>query len=224
MRKALRLYSSRVQGFFILEIGKNSLDQWWATLFGLRATLKTKLVYAGQYKYYIDLYDLTFERKWAYSSLFSKRNILREAFLMLLQLKKCSRATLRCSVGRMWPAGRTLPRPTLDYCMDKWSHSPWAISFKFQPSCDFCYYFSGTHYHDKICNPQSAAREVKRIVRTAKRFLFPKELIFVPMFASTKNVELHPENGGWADLRDHELCMNISQSKAFFQSINEFDI
>jgi len=32
---------------------------------------------------------------------------------MFYQPKKCSRATLRYLAGRMWPAGRTLPRPSL---------------------------------------------------------------------------------------------------------------
>jgi len=39
-----------------------AIDQGWATLFGLRATLETKMVYAGQYMYYIDLNDMNFER------------------------------------------------------------------------------------------------------------------------------------------------------------------
>jgi hypothetical protein len=33
---------------------------------------------------------------------------------MLINFKKRSRATLRCLAGRLWPAGRTLPRPALD--------------------------------------------------------------------------------------------------------------
>jgi hypothetical protein len=43
----------------------NGLGQGWATLFGLRATLETKMVYAGQYMYYMDLNYLNFEIKWA---------------------------------------------------------------------------------------------------------------------------------------------------------------
>ncbi len=39
------------------------LDQGWATLFYSWATLQTKLVDAGQYKYDKDLFDMTFEKK-----------------------------------------------------------------------------------------------------------------------------------------------------------------
>ncbi len=40
-----------------------TLEQGCATIFGSRATLETKMVYAGQYKYHMYLFDLTFERK-----------------------------------------------------------------------------------------------------------------------------------------------------------------
>jgi len=47
-----------------LNNSKDTLDQGWATLFGLRAKMETKMVYVGQYnKYYMDLNDLNFERK-----------------------------------------------------------------------------------------------------------------------------------------------------------------
>ncbi len=39
-----------------------TLDQGWATLFDSRATLVTKLVDEGQYKYNKDLFDMTFEK------------------------------------------------------------------------------------------------------------------------------------------------------------------
>ena len=46
------------------------------------------MVYAGQYKYYMDLYDLNFERKWAYNTLFSKKKHFKRGILMFYQLKK----------------------------------------------------------------------------------------------------------------------------------------
>ena len=76
----------------------------------------------------------------------------------------------------------------------------------------FVNFFSGTHYHGNVCNSRGAVEDAENILLTAKKFLFPKRLIFLPMASSAKNVELHPENGGWADLRDRELCLNISQS------------
>ena len=70
----------------------------------------------GQYKYHKDLFDLTFEKKWGLEVHFLKRSILSGIFIYLDNFKKCSRATLRCLAGRMWPAGRTLPRPALEQC------------------------------------------------------------------------------------------------------------
>jgi hypothetical protein len=91
-----------------------SLDQGWATLFGSRATLETKVVYAGHYKNHMDLFDLTFEKKIDFQQSNFKKEHFKRHFQCFVSLKKCSRATLRCSAGRMWPAGRTLPRPGLD--------------------------------------------------------------------------------------------------------------
>jgi len=93
------------------------LCQGWTTLFDSRATLETKLVYASQYKNPIDLFDLIFKRKWVFGCPFSKRKHFKRHFKCLINLKKCSRATLRCLAGRMWPEGRTLPRPALCRCL-----------------------------------------------------------------------------------------------------------
>ncbi len=54
---------------------------------------------------------------------------------------------------------------------------------------------------------------MENIILSAKKFLFPKDLIFYSNKASTKKSGLHQKNGGWADLRDHELCLNISKLK-----------
>ncbi len=61
---------------------KNVVEQGLATLFGLQATLETKMIYAGQYKYYMDLNDLNFERKWANNTLFSKKKHSKRGVLM----------------------------------------------------------------------------------------------------------------------------------------------
>jgi hypothetical protein len=49
--------------------------------------LEAKMVYAGQYKYHMDLFDFTFERKWALSGPFRKK-AFEEALLMLYQPEK----------------------------------------------------------------------------------------------------------------------------------------
>ncbi len=55
---------------------RNTLEQGWATLFDSRATSVTNLVDAGQYKYNKDLFDMTFEKKCAFSSPFSQKKRL----------------------------------------------------------------------------------------------------------------------------------------------------
>jgi hypothetical protein len=50
--------------------------------------LETKLVYAGQYKNNMDLFDLTFEKKLTFSSPISKKGIFKETFSMFWQPKK----------------------------------------------------------------------------------------------------------------------------------------
>jgi len=56
-------------------------EQGSATLYGSRATLETKLLMWASFKRHIDLFNLTFfKRKWAFSSPFSKRIILRGIF------------------------------------------------------------------------------------------------------------------------------------------------
>ncbi len=77
------------------------LNHGWATLFGSQATLEPILIYAGQFKYQVDLFDLTFYRKRDLNTPFSKKKHFNKSI-------KYSRATLRCSAGRM------LPRPGLN--------------------------------------------------------------------------------------------------------------
>jgi hypothetical protein len=67
----------------------------------------------GQYKYHMDLIEMTFERKWAFSIPFSEKKHFKRLFQSTINLKICSRAKFMCLAGRILPAGRTLPRPDL---------------------------------------------------------------------------------------------------------------
>ncbi len=96
-----------------LVLVNNALLQGWATLFGSRAAQETKIIYVGQYKYHMELFDLNFMTKLNFSSLFIGKKPFERYFKWFINLKKCSRATLRCLAGRMWSAGPTLPRPAL---------------------------------------------------------------------------------------------------------------
>jgi len=62
-----------------------------------------------------------------------KKKHFKRNFQCLISLKKCSRATLRCLAGRMWPAGRTLPRPGLGLSFLTFfaSRHPWYLIYWF---------------------------------------------------------------------------------------------
>jgi len=89
-----------------------SLLQGWATLFDSWATLETKLVNVGQYNKRPIWY--VFWKNGLLAVHFLKRSVSNGIILFFKSaFKKCSRATIRCLAGRMWPAGRTLSRPGL---------------------------------------------------------------------------------------------------------------
>ncbi len=67
------------------EQDRHPLNQRWATLIATQATLERNLVYAGQYKYHKDLFNMTFERKLAFSSPFSKKKHFKSHFLIFYQ-------------------------------------------------------------------------------------------------------------------------------------------
>jgi hypothetical protein len=53
---------------------------------------------------------------------------------LFIHLKKGSRATLRCLAGRMWNAGRTLPRPDLNQLIEErtlFCNRYWRIVLRF---------------------------------------------------------------------------------------------
>ena len=60
----------------LIEILIYRLKQGWATLFDSRAALETKLVGAGKNKCNKDLFDMTYEKKWAFSRPFSQKKRL----------------------------------------------------------------------------------------------------------------------------------------------------
>jgi hypothetical protein len=62
------------------EVSGMCLGQGWATLFDSRATLVTKLVDEGQYKYIKDLFDITFEKNVLLAVHFLKRSVSKGIF------------------------------------------------------------------------------------------------------------------------------------------------
>jgi hypothetical protein len=62
---------------------ENYVEHGWATLFDSRATLETKLVDVGLYKYDKDQFDMTFEKNGLLAVHFLKKSILKGIFNVL---------------------------------------------------------------------------------------------------------------------------------------------
>lgn len=68
----------------------------------------------------------------------------------------------------------------------------------------------GMHLKGKSCNQLAMTRKVSEIIDSAKKYLFPSNLIQHP--AGRKSSKPPPPNGGWSDPRDHQLCLYLFNS------------
>ncbi|XP_034487100.1 alpha-1,6-mannosyl-glycoprotein 2-beta-N-acetylglucosaminyltransferase isoform X2 [Drosophila innubila] len=69
----------------------------------------------------------------------------------------------------------------------------------------------GVHHKNKNCESNQVISKVQHVLRIARNShqLFPRSLMMtVPSLL--KKSKLRKGNGGWGDLRDHELCMNMT--------------
>lgn len=73
------------------------------------------------------------------------------------------------------------------------------------------YVFSGVH-HKNSCKSTAALRRVQKLLAPAKGHLFPKQLTLTHT-VSKKLVKKTKGNGGWADVRDHSLCLQMMKRK-----------
>jgi len=95
-------------GEFIPEVGNSSA----------RGTkLEIKLVYVGQYKYHMDLFNLPFERKWTFYSPFLKKKYFTDDFYHSLPTKKIFAGNIKVLGGPDVASG-------LDVAQD-WSFLKW---------------------------------------------------------------------------------------------------
>eukprot|EP00088_Acartia_fossae_P004770 TRINITY_DN12067_c0_g1_i4.p1 TRINITY_DN12067_c0_g1~~TRINITY_DN12067_c0_g1_i4.p1 ORF type:complete len:517 (-),score=99.95 TRINITY_DN12067_c0_g1_i4:174-1724(-) len=67
----------------------------------------------------------------------------------------------------------------------------------------------GVHHKKKDCNSSAVVNKVKFIVDSAKKYFFPESLR-VSTRMPRRKLKLKKSNGGWGDLRDHQLCLNFS--------------
>lgn len=75
------------------------------------------------------------------------------------------------------------------------------MSFRFLSLC------SGVH-HKNSCKNMSTLRKVQTILREATSYLFPQKL-FLTRTTNKRIMKKAKSNGGWGDIRDHNLCLRI---------------
>uniref|UniRef100_A0A0E9WDR3 Uncharacterized protein n=2 Tax=Anguilla anguilla TaxID=7936 RepID=A0A0E9WDR3_ANGAN len=60
-------------------------------------------------------------------------------------------------------------------------------------------------HHKKACMPSSQRTKIESILQGSNDQLFPKSLLINKRLPAV-GVTPHVKNGGWGDIRDHELC------------------
>lgn len=71
--------------------------------------------------------------------------------------------------------------------------------------------FSGVHHKKKNCESNQVISKVQQVLRIATKShqLYPKTLTLT-VASVVKKSKLRKGNGGWSDVRDHNLCMNVT--------------
>jgi len=68
----------------------------------------------------------------------------------------------------------------------------------------------GVHQKNKDCDHSVVVTRVQSILKTVKTYLYPSNLVV--MSAHPRKLKMKKGNGGWADKRDHQLCLNMTRS------------
>lgn len=71
----------------------------------------------------------------------------------------------------------------------------------------------GVHHKKDNCESISVISKVQKVLVNAARHLYPTHLTLT-FTSGTKKQKLRKGNGGWGDLRDHQLCLNMTQVTA----------
>ncbi|XP_073966322.1 alpha-1,6-mannosyl-glycoprotein 2-beta-N-acetylglucosaminyltransferase-like isoform X3 [Choristoneura fumiferana] len=70
----------------------------------------------------------------------------------------------------------------------------------------------GLHHKKSNCNANLVISKVQKLLQTTKHLLYPKRLTATISPGGAKhNKRLVKGNGGWGDVRDHELCANMTK-------------
>lgn len=71
----------------------------------------------------------------------------------------------------------------------------------------------GVHHKKDNCESISVISKVQKVLVNAARHLYPTHLTLT-FTSGTKKHKPRKGNGGWGDLRDHQLCLNMTQVTA----------
>jgi len=70
--------------------------------------------------------------------------------------------------------------------------------------------FSGLHAKGKNCNPSDRVQVIEKLLSDNANSLFPDTLLVNGYPNIPRRV--HKPNGGWGDIRDHELCITFTHA------------
>eukprot|EP00096_Caligus_rogercresseyi_P004476 TRINITY_DN18751_c0_g1_i1.p1 TRINITY_DN18751_c0_g1~~TRINITY_DN18751_c0_g1_i1.p1 ORF type:complete len:466 (-),score=112.63 TRINITY_DN18751_c0_g1_i1:108-1505(-) len=68
----------------------------------------------------------------------------------------------------------------------------------------------GIHHKKSNCEASNVVKKVNDILSKAKKYLFPRKLEVVSGGRNGKPPKIRKGNGGWGDLRDQKLCLDLS--------------
>ncbi|XP_066595599.1 alpha-1,6-mannosyl-glycoprotein 2-beta-N-acetylglucosaminyltransferase isoform X1 [Prorops nasuta] len=67
----------------------------------------------------------------------------------------------------------------------------------------------GVHHKKNNCESTAVIAKVQNVLKAAHNHLFPSQLTLT-VAGLAKKTKLRKGNGGWGDIRDHQLCWNIT--------------
>ncbi|KAK0157793.1 hypothetical protein PV328_011485 [Microctonus aethiopoides] len=67
----------------------------------------------------------------------------------------------------------------------------------------------GIHHKKNNCESTAVIAKVQNVLKSARVHMFPQQLTLT-IGGVIKKTKLKKGNGGWGDLRDHELCLNMT--------------
>lgn len=68
---------------------------------------------------------------------------------------------------------------------------------------------SGVHHKKTNCESTAVIAKVRNVLKSSRNHLYPTKLTLT-VAGVAKKTKLKKGNGGWGDIRDHELCLNIT--------------